>query len=287
MGDVREGTAVDEGGVALQGLHQIRLQGVLQQGAHGPFGLKVMGGHGLIIIGVAHHDASQALFQVSDGGCQAEDGHDLGGHGDIEAVFPRHPVGLAAQAIHDVPELAVVHIYDPLPGDAAHIYVQLIAILDMSIQHSRQKVIGCSDGMEVAREMQVDILHGDHLGIAASRRSPLDAENGAQRRLPQGHHHILPSQGQRVSQTDGGSGLPFARRSGIDSRHQDELSRLMGSFGEQVVVHLRLVLPIGLQMILADPQCLGHIRDPLGFSSLCDLNVCEHPVPPCQPSWLL
>jgi hypothetical protein len=77
MGDVREGTTMDKGRVTLQGLHQIRLQGILQQGAHSPFGLKVMSGHGLIIIGVAHHDTPQTLFQVSDRGCQAEDGHDL------------------------------------------------------------------------------------------------------------------------------------------------------------------------------------------------------------------
>ena len=32
------------------------------------------------------------------------------------------------------------------------------------------------DGVEVAREVQVDLFHGQHLGIAAAGRTALDAE---------------------------------------------------------------------------------------------------------------
>ena len=35
VGDVGEGAAVDKGGGALQRLHQVGLEGVLQQGGHG------------------------------------------------------------------------------------------------------------------------------------------------------------------------------------------------------------------------------------------------------------
>ena len=45
---------------------------------------------------------------------QAENGHDLAGHGDVEAVLPRHAVGLAAQAVHDEAQLAVVHVHAAL-----------------------------------------------------------------------------------------------------------------------------------------------------------------------------
>ena len=65
MGNVGKGTAVDQGGGALQRLHQIGLDGVLQQGRHGALGLQVVGGDRLAVIGVGHHDAAQPRLQVA------------------------------------------------------------------------------------------------------------------------------------------------------------------------------------------------------------------------------
>ena len=46
--------------------------------------------------------------------------------------------------------------------------------------------------MEVAREVQVDLLHGQYLGIAATRRTALHAEAGAEGGLTQCNHGFLP-----------------------------------------------------------------------------------------------
>ena len=168
------------------------LQGVLQQRGHGALGLQVVGRDGLVVVGVAHHDAAQALLQVGDGGGQAEDGHDLAGHGDVEAVLAGHAVGLAAQAVHDVAQLAVVHVHHALPGDLAHVDAQLVAAAGCALSSMRrQQVVGRADGVEVAGEVQVDVLHGNDLGVAAAGRTALDAEHRAERRLAQRHDHVL------------------------------------------------------------------------------------------------
>ena len=117
VGDVGEGAAVDKGGGALQRLDQIGLQGVLQQGGHGALGLQIVGGDGLAVVGIAHDDPGQTCLQVGDVAGQAQDRHDLAGHGDLKAVLPGHTLDLAAQAVHDVAQLAVVHIHGALPGD--------------------------------------------------------------------------------------------------------------------------------------------------------------------------
>jgi hypothetical protein len=49
------------------------------------------------------------------------------------------------------------------------------------MEHARvdgrsQQVVGCGDGVQVAGEMQVELLHRDHLAVAAARRAALDAE---------------------------------------------------------------------------------------------------------------
>ncbi len=130
----------------FQGLNQVRLQSVLQQGGHGALGVQVTGGDGLAVPGVTHNQPSQAGLQVRDVGGQAENCHDLGGDGDVVAVLTRGAIDAAAEAVDDEAELAVVHIDAAAPGDAARVDVQAIALINMVIQHGSQQVVGSADG---------------------------------------------------------------------------------------------------------------------------------------------
>ena len=133
VGNVGEGTAVDKRGRALERLHQIGLERVLKQRGHGTLGLEVAGTDGLAGIAVADNDLAQALLKIVDARGQAQDCHDLGGDGDIEAVLARHALGLTANAVDDVAQLTVVHIDDALPSDALNVNTELIALLDVVI----------------------------------------------------------------------------------------------------------------------------------------------------------
>jgi hypothetical protein len=46
--------------------------------------------------------------------------------------------------------------------------------------------------MEIPGKMEIQLLHGNYLGIAAARSPALDAEAGSQGRLPQSDHSPLP-----------------------------------------------------------------------------------------------
>ena len=138
VGDVGEGAAVHKGGRALEGLDQVGLEGVLEQGRHGAGGLEVAGGHGRAAVGVAHHDAAQALLEVGDVLGEAEHSHDLGGHGDVEAVLARGAVGLAAEAVDHKAQLAIVHVDHALPGYLAGVDAELVALLDVVVEHGGQ-----------------------------------------------------------------------------------------------------------------------------------------------------
>ncbi len=276
MGDVGERAAVHEGRGALQRLHEVRLQGVLQKRGHGALGLQVVGRDRRVIVGVAHHDAAQTLLQVGDGGGQTEDGHDLAGHGDVEAVLAGHTVGLAAEAVHDVAQLAVVHVHHALPGDLADIDVQLVAVLDMGVQQSREQVVGSPDGVEVAGEVQVDVLHGHHLGVPAAGSAALDAEHGPERRLAQGHDHVLAALGQGIGEPDGGGGLALAGGRGVDGGHQDELARGVLLVAQEVEIHLGLVVAVQLKVLLVDAGNGGDLANGFRFGRLGNFNVGQH-----------
>ena len=276
VGDIGKGAAVDEGRGALQSLDQVGLQGVLQQGGHGPGGLQIAGGDRLFVIGVAHDDAAQSLLQVGDGGGQAQHRHDLTGHSDVKAVLPGDALHPAAQAVNHVAELAVVHVHAPLPGDALDVDAQGVTLLDVIVQHGGQQVIGRTDGMEVASEVEVDILHRNDLGVAAASGAPLHAEYRAEGGLPQGHQGVLAQAAHPVGQTHGGGGLALSGGGGVDGGDQDQLAIGGLALLEQAVVDLGLVLSVKLQVLLVHTGGPCDVRDVLHLGALGDFNVSFH-----------
>ena len=215
---------MDEGRGSLQRLNQIGLQGVLQKSGHGALRLQVVSGDGLPVIGVGHHHPSQPGFQVGDVRRKAQHRHDLAGHGDIKAVLPRNALHPASQTVHNVAELAVVHVHRPLPCDLLGVNAQRVALLNVIIQHGGQQVVGRADGVEIAGEMEVDVLHRHHLRVAAAGCAALDAEHRPQRGFPEGGNGVFAQPPQAVGQTDGGGGLALACGRGIDGRHQNQLA---------------------------------------------------------------
>ena len=277
VGNVGKGAAVDEGGGALQCLHQVGLDGVLEQGGHSSLGPEIVGGYGGAGAAVGHHHPAQPSLQVGEAVGQAEDGHDLRGHGDVETVLPGNTVDLAAQAAHDVAQLAVVHVHAALPGDTPHVDVQNIALLNVVVQHGGQKVIGCADSMEVAGKVEVDVLHRDNLGVAAASRAPLDAEDGPQRRLPQGDNRILAKAAHAVRQTHRGGGLAFARRGWIDGGHQNQFSiGAVRPVVQQLQIDLGLVFSVVLQVFLVHTGHGCNVPNGLYRTGLCDFNIRLH-----------
>ena len=171
-------------------------------------------------------------------------------------------------------ELPVVHVHGPLPGDLLGVDAQAVPLLDVVVQHGRQQVVGRADGVEVAGEVEVDVLHGHHLGVAAPGRASLDAEDGAQTGLPEGHHGVPAQPAEAVRKAHAGGGLPLPGGGGGDGGDQDQLPvgpvRKVPQQGE---VDLRLVAAVQLQIFLVDAGESGDVRDLPLFAGLGDLDV--------------
>ena len=263
-------------GVVLQRLNEVRVEGILQQRGHGTGGTDVACRDGLARRRCSRTTMRrQALLQVGDAGGQAEDGHDLAGNGDVKAVLTGGAVDLAAQAVHDEAELAVVHIHAALPGDAAGIDVQGVALLDAVVDHGGQQVVGGADGVQVTGEVEVDVLHGHHLGIAAAGRAALDAEHGAKAGLTQAEHGLFAQSVHGIGQAHAGGGLALACRGGADGRDQDHLA-LLGCLVNEAVVDLGLVSAIGDHILIGKAQRGSDLGDGLHFGFLCDLDIRLH-----------
>src|SRR5699024_9412529 len=150
------------------------------------------------------HDGADAAFEVSQVRGQAQDRHDLGGDHDVETVLPGGALGGPAQADHGLAQGPVIDVHHPLPLDAARVDAQLIALMDVIVDQGREGVVGDLDRVEVSGEVQIDVLHRDHLCVAAAGGAALDAHDGAQRRFAQRDHGAVALQGEGVRETDGG-----------------------------------------------------------------------------------
>jgi hypothetical protein len=109
------------------------------------------------------------------------------------------PLRDAAKTIDDAPELAVIHIDAALPDDAAQVDAESVALLDVVVEHGSAEVVRSADSMEVAREVEVDVLHRHDLGIAAAGSAALDTEDGSEGRLAQAQEcEFLPTAAESI-----------------------------------------------------------------------------------------
>ena len=245
MRDVRERPAVHEGRLTLERLHEVRLDRVLEDDGHRARGLDPLGGHRLALVRLADRDAPEPLAEVAEVARDGDEGHDLARGRDVEPGLARRAVRAAAEARDDVPEVPVVHVHAAAPGDRERIDPRLVAVVQVRVDERREQVVRRGDGVQVAREVQVQVLHRDDLGVAAARRAALHAEHGAERRLAQAEHRLPPEGAESLRQGDGRRRLPLPRRGRRDRRDVDELRvRAVAEPIDDREVDLRLVAPV-------------------------------------------
>ncbi len=181
--DIGEGAAMDEGRIVLERLHQVRRERVLEQRRHGARRGELARLDRLLVARLADLNVAEPALQIGEVRGETEDGHDLARHGDVEAPLAREAVGHAAERADDLAQRPVVHVDGAAPSDAAHIDVELVAPIDVIVDHRREQIVGGTDGVEIAGEMEIDVLHRHHLRVAAAGGAALHAEAGPEARL--------------------------------------------------------------------------------------------------------
>jgi len=73
------------------------------------------------VMGVADNNPAQSFLEIREILCEAKGSHDLGGHGNIIAIFPGYTIDPPPQAIHNKAKLAIIHVYTAAPGYSARI----------------------------------------------------------------------------------------------------------------------------------------------------------------------
>ena len=225
VGDVAERPGVHQCRPAFERLHQVRQDGVLEQQRHGARGLELARGYRLPVAGEADDDPADPGLEVGEIAREREDGHDLAAGHDDEPVFAHRSRVDAAETDDDGAERPVVHVDRPRPGDAARIDVERVALVQMVVEHRRQQIVRRRDRVEVAGEMEIDLVHRHHLRVSAARRAALHAEYRAEAGLADAHDHLLAQPAERLTHAHRHRALPLAGGRRVDAGHEHQPAR--------------------------------------------------------------
>ena len=341
--DVGEGPGVHEDGRALDRLHERGHDRVLHEHGQRAADAEVVRRDGLAR-GAARTDdeAAEALAHVGEARAEREHGHDLAGHGDVEARLARVAVLGGALPDGHAPQVAVARVEHALPRDAGRVDVeqreahallgrqqlrvgQLGRVLDAElaqapqhdgreaararlhvaraepvedlerealaaavvgarlVEHARvdgrgQQVVGRGDGVDVACQVQVELLHGDDLRVAAARRAALDAEGRALAWLADARDDAAAQvRAQRLAHADGRRRLALAQRRRVDARHDDVVAVARAAQAlEHAQVHLGLDGAVEVELALQQARVRRDARDGQRRQRLRDVDVGRH-----------
>ena len=234
VGYVGKRSAVHKGSRVFGCLHEVGVEGVAQQNGYGAGHAEVFDGKGLAIRGEAEQYVFYAAAQVGLVGGEAEDGHDLGSGCDVERRLAHHAVGLGSQACDDVTQAAVVDVEHAVPQHLFHGKTVVAVLVDIVVEQSRDHVVCRGNGVEIAREMEVYLVHGQHLCVSASCRSAFLSEAGTERRLTQGADGFLAYAVEAEGQAHRHGCLAYARLCGGDGCHKNEVALLCSLFIDEL-----------------------------------------------------
>ena len=289
MSDIGERPAMHEGRIVFERLHQIGLHRVLEQHGHRPVGLDVAAVDRRLVAPVGDHDGSEPLLQILEIPGETQDRHHFRRHRDVEPGLAREAVGDAAEIDHNIPERPVVHVHHPAPDDPARVDFQLVAPVDVVVDHRREQVVGAGDGMKIAGEMQVHLFHRHDLRHAAARGPALHAEIRPQRSLADADHCLLADAVEPVAQPHRGRGLALAGRRRVDRGDQDQLAVLLVLLPrDEIGGDLRLVMTVGNEILKRNAKLLANLLDRLLVRRAGNLDiglVLSHGVVFLFPTW--
>ena len=233
VGDVAERPGVDQHRLALERLDQVRLDRVLHHDGHRPRHPEVLGGdrrrrRGSTATTIRPRRARRSCRSVASARIAMISEAAV----ITNCALARDAVRLAAEPDDRVAQLAVVHVERPRPGDRLRVDAERVAVEDRGVERRREQVVGGRDRVEVAVEVEVDLLHRHDLGVAAAGAAALDPEHRAHRGLAQAQHHVLADLAQALRERDRGGGLALAGLRRRDRRGDDQLA--VGPVGQPV-----------------------------------------------------
>ena len=191
MGYIRKRTAVDKCRCSLECLYKIWFNSIHQQDRYRSGYTKIAHGEWLVVERYTENHVLNTPTEISLTVSKTQCGHDFAGRSNIKARLCRQAVGCVSKTSDDITQAAVVDIQDTFPQNLFQCKSLAAMLVDIVVQQSCYHVVRTRDGMEVTGEVEIDLLHRDHLGITAAGSPTLHAETRSETRLAQGEYRAF------------------------------------------------------------------------------------------------
>ena len=182
---------------------------------------------------------------------------------------------LAAEADDGPPDRPVADVDDARPADREGVDAQRVAVVEVVVEERAREVVGRADGVDVAGEVEVEVLHRDDLAVAAAGGAALDPEDRAERGLADRHRGVAPDPVEPLGQADRGRRLALAQRRGRDRRHEHVLPPrpLALDTLDSGQRHLGLRRAVVLDLVGPEAESGGDVADGPGRDRARDVEV--------------
>ena len=191
-------TAVHKCRSVFEGLHKVRIKRIFEQHSDGASHAEVVYSERLILKSITEQNLANTAAQILEIGSKAHYRHYFRRWSDVESALRRHTIHPFAESGHHIAQRAVVHVEHTLPKHLLESEPCVAVLIDIVVEQRRDHIVSRCDGMEVASEVQIDVLHRQHLAISATCCATLHAEARTQRWFAQGCHSLLADLAQRL-----------------------------------------------------------------------------------------
>ena len=158
-------------------------------------------------------------------------------------------------------------------------------MLYVVVDNGRQG-IGCGgNGVHVAGEVQINVLHWHNLRITPAGSATLDAHDRPLGRFADRHHRLAPGRPHRIRKADQHGGLALARGGRAHCGHEHELALLIDALTfrpQSGNVDLGLCAAVGDQSGLWDAGAFRDRGDGLQGVGLSDFDVAGLGIAGCR-----
>ena len=149
-------------------------------------------------------------------------------------------------------------------------------MVEVVVEQCSDKVVCRGDCVEVACEVEVDILRRQYLCITATCSTTLHTEARAERRLAQGDDSLLANVVKTHTEADAHCGLSYTCLCCGDSRNEDEVALCHALLVDELVRNLCDILTIVKYIIIGQTDAGCYFADILELRLASNFDIRFH-----------
>ena len=205
-------------------LQQVRLNRVTQERGHRASNFQVFSGDRFAVNRFGDHNAAKTRSKIGKIGCERKYSHNFTGNGDHRFGFTDDTVLTTTETDDRLTNRAITDVNDARPGDAAQVDVECVAVMQVIVEECRGEIMRGANRVHITGEVQVELLHRNHLAIAAARSAALDTEDWSEAWLSNRNGGAVANLVEALRESNGGGGLPFTEWRWTDRGDHDVLA---------------------------------------------------------------